>query len=477
MKKFILCMLIFAMKVLARAEISPHFEAYLDDEITLGARFTTSFSDLRFTARPDKINFGAAAFSSNVFPRLPLTFKAGNLSAGGALSTLNSPELTTSSSPFTTSSSATPPLTATLPGYSSFSKPVSAFLEFATPGPSNQKLPSTPAALPWFLPFSLKLNTWFTQQASSPVVSFSSIFPCSNKQMSFSATYIGGIFYYNDNSSGSWFLKSPYYPAGQHFCGLLQLSADFKKSKKLPGLAVNLSALLYESPFGFFQTAYRAEAKVTTKRLQIFLQAFFNPYDQLLTSSGKSLFPSLQLKSGLIFKSPAKVASLYFEQPVFLRAGINFHSKINLTKPEHPLKANAGLQLSTDKASHSLSFSMEGNFLAKAPQALPDDFSLKNFSAQLKNCWKAGNFSPNLTAGLNLPTSSLSSKKYVLTAGTGFKPDSPKIPLTINATTTLTISPQPQDQSPQTKLSASLTLQLQTKYLKITGKLSLNEEL
>ena len=491
MKKFILLMMIATLRVLPSAESAPHFEFYFDDDKTTGLRMTTPVSDLRLTTRPQKQNFGAAVFTSNVLPRLPLTVKVGNLSAGGALSTLNSPELSAGSSPFTTSVTSASPLTAALPGHTSFSKPASAFLEFSTPPNQTvrrkQAAGTTPNAGTTLnagtslnatptpnvqLPLSLKINTWLTDNASTPVTSFSADLPLPAQHLTLSASYLGGIFYYNSNSTSSCFLKSPYYPSAEHYCGLFQFSALIKNPDK--SINLTLTTALYESPFGFYQLLYRSDSKLTTKHTSLFSQIFYNPYDQLLTSSGKTLSPSLQIKTGFLYKTPSKLASLYFKTPVFLRVGSNAYLKINLTQTEHPLKANTGLQFSTEKTTQSISLSAEGNLLSKSPLSQPHDFTLKILTTQLKSTWNLGNFTPALTLNLTLPQNQTSQKKYKLTASTGYQSKSKSTPFKITATTTLTGSP---NSKAELKLSSSLSLHLKIKYLTIIGKLSFNEDI
>lgn len=463
MKKLILFTLIIILGAQLTAESVPHFEIYFDDDCTGGMRLTTTFSDLRLTTRPHKQNFGAAVFTSNILPRLPLTVKTGNLSAGGALSLLNSPELSAGSSPFTSSVTSTQVLTVSLPGNTSFSKPVSTFFEFSTP-----KTKSTASRL-----FPIKINTWLTEQASSPVTSLAITFPPLPPYLNFSLSYIGGFFYYSSNSTSSWFLKSPYYPSGKHYCGLLQFSTQIKKSKNQSFL-LNLTTALYESPFGFYQLIYRADAKLTTKHTNLISQIYYNPYDQLLTSSEKTLTPSLQLKTGFLYKTPSKLASLYFNTPVFLRAGTNIYLKLNLTQPEHPLKVNAGLQFSTEKTTQSFSLSADGKLISKSPDSPPQDFTLKTITTQLKSTWKLNSFTPALILNLTLPQNQASSKKYKITASTGYQSKSKNAPLKINATTTISGTP---DNKEELKLSSSLSIHLKIKYLTLTGKISFNEDI
>ena len=470
MKKLILFLMICTLKVLAVAENAPQIETYFDDDKTGGIRITTQVSDLRLTTRPDKQNFGAAVFTSNVLPSLPLTVKAGNLSAGGALSTLNSPELSAGASPFTASVTSASSLTAALPDYSNFSKPVSAFLEASIPQKQSP------------LPFALKLNTLFSPASTSPISSVQLNLPIPDIALTLSASCTGGLFNYQSNANSSWFLKSPYYSAGTHYCALFQFSAESKSSTKkssapqpLKAFSINLTGALYESPYNFYQFIYRADTSITTKRTNFFAQIFYNPYDHLLTSSGKTLTPSLQFKTGTLFKSPAKLASLYLKTPVFLRAGTNIYSKINLTQNEHPLKANAGLQFSKAKTAQSFSISAEGNLISSEPPSPPQTLSPKSISAQLKSTWKTDSFSPSLTANLTIPNNPSSQKKYKITAGAGYK--SKKSTVTINATTSLTGALPTQTQSPVPKLTSSLTIHLKIKYTTIIGKISFNEDI
>lgn len=253
----------------------------------------------------------------------------------------------------------------------------------------------------------------------------------------------------------------------------MQFSTQIKKSKNQSFL-LNLTTALYESPFGFYQLIYRADAKLTTKHTNLFSQIYYNPYDNLLTSSEKTLSPGLQLKSGFLYKTPSKLASLYFKTPVFLRAGTNVYLKLNLTQPEHPLKVNAGLQFSTEKTTQSFSLSADGKLISKSPDSPPQDFTLKTITTQLKSTWKLGTFTLALTLNLTLPQNQASSKKYKITASTGYQSKSKKTLLTLNASTTLSSTLNSQD---NIKLSSSFSILFKIKHITISGKLSFNEEL
>ena len=496
MRKFLLITLLLAAPVASQAaekktaekqlKDTTHFEFYFDDDNTAGTRIVTPVSELRFASRPEKLNFGAAVSTARLFPRLPFTFRTGNLSAGGSLTVLNSPELSSGNSPFTQTLAAPAPLTTTLPGHASYSKPVSVFFE--------ARLPHSTLPRPWQP--SLTMNLWFTPQASSPVVSLYGAWQLAGNDMdsgnsnsstnslTLSSSITTGFFYYKSNSTSSWFLKAPYYPTSTHNCTLFQLSAGL--ATKPLSASLNLTTALYESPFGFYQLTWRADTKLTTKRFEIFAQGFFNPYDSVLTSSEKELTPSLQIKGGLLFKTQSRLASLYLHTPVFLKLGVNAFCRLNLTETEHPLKINTGTVFTTGPVSTSFSYTLSGRLLSQTPEASPSDFQHKENIFQLKASWKQKLFSPTLSAALTIPQSEDSKKSGKLSASTSVSPGSKKLPLTLNAQTayTFSINPPSQDKTvaadrplQSKKLTASLTARLAFRRITVTGKISADIDL
>ncbi len=437
-----------------------HFEFYFDDDKTAATRVTTPLSELRLANRPGQQNIGAAVSTAKLFPRLPLTVKTGNLTAGGPLSILNSPELSSGNSPFTQSLAAPAPLAVSLPGKTSFSKPVSAFFEISF-------LPK--ASLP-----DLTANLWITPQAPYPVNSLYISQSLFKDCLTLSASCTNGIFYHKANTTASWFLKTPYYPAGSHHCMLLQLSADLRQGSSFQGLC-NLTTALYESPFGFYQLLYRADLKLSTKRFDFSAQAFFNPYDEVLTSYEKKLTPSLQAKGGLIFKTPFRLASLLLKTPVFLKLGTNAFYRLNLTQTEHPLKVNTGLVFTTGPVNTSFSYSLSGNLLSQTPESPPSDFLHKDNSFQFKLSWNQELLSPSFTATATLPKASASAQNYKLAASAAFSPKSKKLPLNLTAQTSYTFAytPAPAGSPFQPKkLTAGLSAHMNFRRITISGKVS-----
>ena len=462
-----------------------HFDFYFDDENTGSLRVVTPVTELRFASRPEKTNFGAAVSTAKLFPRFPLTFRTGNLSAGGSLSVLNSPELSSGNSPFTQTLAAPAPLTTTLPGNASYSKPVSVFFEARVPQSTSHT-----AILP-----ELTANLWVTPQSASPVVSVHGVWRISPNEsapdhghgnapgqssdnssatprtLTLSSSLTTGLFHYKSNASSSWFHKAPYYPASAHSCSLFQMSADF--TTRPLSATLSLSSALYESPFGFYQLTYRADTKLSTRRFELFAQAFYNPYDSVLTSSEKELTSSLQAKGGILFKTQSRLASLYLHTPIFLKLGLNAYCRLNLTQTEHPLKINGGTLFTTGPVNTSFSYTLSGKLISQSPEASPSDFQHKEDIFQLKTSWKQKLFSPSLAASLTIPKSEDGIKSGKLSASATFTPGTKSLPLTLNTNTAYTFKIN----APSKKLTASLSAKLAFRRITVSGKISADIDL
>ena len=135
-----------------------HFEVYGDSQKTGGVRISTPISEIRASSEPGNYNFGFLITSAKFIKKLPFEVKVGNLSAGGSLSRLNSPELSNGTSPFSNGIISVSGLTANLPGYTSFSKTESTFLQLKV----NQLTKH---------PFSLCVNLWLAPENPGPVFS------------------------------------------------------------------------------------------------------------------------------------------------------------------------------------------------------------------------------------------------------------------------------------------------------------------
>ena len=346
-------------------------ELYKDNQKTSGAKIVSPFTEFRISKRGEKQNFGFLFSGEKGLKKLPLEIKIGNLSCGGSLTRLNSPELSSSSSPFSSGLISTTALTASLPGYSSFSKAESAFCQLKFTRPAKK-------------PFSLLLNVWLSPE--NPEAVFSSII--SDKfledRLTLKASFTAGNFFYSDNLTSSWFLKSPAYKEGNHFCSLAQLSAELKNQKNTLSAFTGFTGAVYESPFGPLTAVYRTDLKLSIKKTEIYAAAFLNSYEDVLTSSEKKLEPCLQFKGGLITKKPLLLQKTNL---LFLKGGINAYTRINLTKNEHPLQVNTGLQLTSSLTSLSFTISAATKMLSESPELPPQKIKDTSLGFQIKNSW------------------------------------------------------------------------------------------
>ncbi len=446
-KLYLLAILIAASTTkLCNAKEAFHLELYGDSQKTGGTRFSTPVTEVRVASRPEKINFGLLFTSENLYKKLPIEFKYGNLSFAGSVSKLNSPELSNGRSPFSSSSLSASCITASLPGYSTFSKPESAFMQLKV----NQLAK---------LPFLLTLNMAVNPESSSPFFSTLLSKKFFSNQLSLSTSFTRGCFAYEDNNSSSWFLDSPWYAEDEAFCSLVQVSADFRKKNSSTGIHSAFMAAFYESPFGPYTEVYRSDLKFNIHKTEFFLSAFLNEYEDTLTSSGKELDPCTQFKAGFINKKPFLTGS---QKLLFIKYGINAFTRINLTKEEHPLRINTGIQLSSDITAISFSVSADSKILSPSPEAPPQSLEKDSISFQIKNSWNLKKITPALSAviepehykfSLNL-SGPADKKNYKISSNTSFSFSTSDGEIT------------------DRKFSASINCRFNYKMLTIIGKLS-----
>ena len=368
------------VKATVFAADTAHIELYADTQENGGIKMLTPFTEFRLATRPQDHNLGLRLSTKSFCKTLPVEIKFGNLSCGGSLSKLNSPELSNGTSPFSSGLIQTASLSANLPGYTSFSKPESTFLQIKI----NNLLKKSQ---------SLCINTWFSPDISGPVVSAMLSDKYFSNQLTLNASCTSGNFYYKDNSANSWFLETPYYTADSHFCSLLQMSADLKNKTKKIGAYTGFSAAVYESPFGPYSSAVRADTKLSIKQTEFYTSAFLNAYEDILTSSGKELEPSFQIKTGILTKKPFLYKNT---QLVFVKFGTNVFTNIKLIQTEHPVRLNTGIQFSTDFNSLSFSVSADGKIHSNTKDMNPQEIKRTAIAFQIKNSWYLKTFSPGI---------------------------------------------------------------------------------
>ncbi len=437
-----------------------NLELYADSQKTFGGRYTTPVSEIRFSKREEKQNFGVLLTTNAICKPLPIEIKLGNISCSGSLSRLNNPELSSGTSPFSTGVITTTGLSASLPGFTSFSKEESSFLQIDFSRLTKR-------------PLSFKINLWCSQENSSPVYSAIISDKLFSNQLTLSASCTTGAFYYDENTSSSWFLNSPYYKEGSHNCTLFQVTADYKNKSIKTGASTTLTAALYESPFGPYTAVYRTDLLYSYKQTDFYTSVFLNNYEDTITSSQKKLEPAVQAKTGILTKRPF----VFKSEPVFIRFGANLYTKINLTKTEHPLRLNTGIQFTSEHNSTSFSVSGIGNITSSKNNPKPEHFLLTDISAQLKNSIYLKTLTPSLT---------LSAEKKIKAETKDDESDIWKYKINLNLTNngnhklngSCSFSCTAKNKTiTDKKLSASITGRLNFKPVIIIGKLTASFEL
>ena len=435
-----------------------HFDFYADysaAQQTGSIRLTTPFAELRSANRPEKFNLGFLFSSVSLYKKLPVEIKAGNLSASGSLSRLNSPELSNGTSPFSNGIISVSGISASLPSYSTFSKPAGVFFQIKM----NQLVKH---------PCLLSINLLTSPEFSCPIFSTLISDKYLSNRLTLSASWTCGQFLYEDNYSSFFFLESPAYGDGTHFCSLVQFSAEYKTKKRKQTFYAGFMSAIYESPFGPYTAAWRLDLKASINHTEVFASAFLNQYEELLTSSEKKISPSTQFKAGFVSKMPLLTKH---QNLLFLKLGINAFSKINLTQTEHPLRLNIGAQLTSDITSLSLTLSGTVNLLSPAADQLPQSLEVAAFTAQLKNTWNFKYITPSLTLSAEKKFSSRSDS-----------PDTMKCKFLLNLTNnnkhklsgSCAFSFTSADRIiSDKKLSAALSCKMTFKMLTVTGKISL----
>ncbi len=334
-----------------------HIELYADSKKVAGTKISLPGVDMRFsTKEAEKFNLGISLSSKMIFPKLPVTVKAGNLSPGGMLSYLKNPEIGTGTSPFSSGTFTPCLMTASLAGYSVFSKEMALFMQIESKGNSF---------------FNNTLNCLFSNEFASPVLSLQSRAQFLDKRLKFYLSFIGGEFYYEDNYKSSWFLDNVYYDCGSHFCMMNQFSTEYKSKVSKFMILYSIACGLYESPFSTFLTNYRSDVKIQSRHTDIYASAFYNPKEGLITSSDKVLSSSAQFKLGFDIKY---LAGRRLKEPFILKNGINGICKINLLNEEYLLFVNAGCQISSSLT--AVSFTASGKLNIEGFEEL--SFNLKN---------------------------------------------------------------------------------------------------
>ena len=288
-------------------------------DVVPSAKITLPFMEARTAWRFEpqlQYNYGVLVTAPKYFG-----FKAGNLSAGGSLSKLNSPELSQTVS-WSVAQVKPVQLQASLPQTKTFSKPDSLFVQ-ANIG--DKKGTFKQASLNAF---------WNGQSLTASSDLQVSLGQAANLELCIT----GGVYPYRQSSQSSWFSTSPPYHAGSHFCAGTQLGILGKPAGAL--FIINT----YESPWGKLLFTWRGETYFKFQHFAFNVAGFLNTNDKVITTSDKELSPLGQIRASAQYHFAAGN-----KHPVLVKTGVGAQADINLAEQEHTLKTNGGFRITGEK--------------------------------------------------------------------------------------------------------------------------------
>jgi len=371
-----LCLIIYAGLNLSLL----YQKIYAEADYVLGGKISTSVMEGKLAVNKEKYNFGISCFSDKITPTIPVSIKAGNLSAGGMLSKMNNPLLSGPGSPFSTGVSTVSGITASLPGISSYSKPVSSFFQA---GYSNRK-----SLFPKVL-----VNCWYSPSDSKLAFSGYSETSLFNKKLKLKNAFATGTFPYEEKDSNSWNLSTPYYPEGTHLVSTYSGSFEFWKAY------FYFSTACFESPFGTLSETFRSDFKYSGSHFTFSFSGAYNPNDSILSASDQTVKESLQFRTALQYKD-----RFFIQKPFFYKAGTYLYLNRNIPSEEQSLKLGTGIQTQYDITSLSLAAHIKANLNAEnleSPVLLYDGCSFN-----LTNTWYFKPITASLSSNVSFNPSS-----------------------------------------------------------------------
>ena len=335
-------------------------------DLTLGAKLSVPFVEGRFYTRgafwEDPVftgdfftnyewNFGLSITDGGFLKKVPFVIKIGHLGAGGAFTKLNNPLLTSSVTPFYASVGSATAITVNLPSSSSFSNPVSFFVQGSFGGKKDYFRSGTVNVF-------ARMPDFYGTYAVSGL--FKLVIPGvkKTKTSALNFGFAAGIFpFLNDDfySEKSWFNKIRQFEDKSCFCG--ELNTHFSNSIYTGNVFLNV----YQNPttsgeagglfFGDIQNArspvqfcIKNENKFVLGNFTLGFSSFINPFEQILTPSGKILQRQLQTKLNLNYSTFIHSFGFLFTEPIIrVKYGASFYSCF--LEDGLSCKAGLGIQL------------------------------------------------------------------------------------------------------------------------------------
>lgn len=363
-------------------DLFTNFESY-------GGKGSVSLLDFCYYQKQNLINYGVSINLDTFFPKVPVEIKTGNLSFTGGISKLNSPSLTSTPTPFSSYTPATLYNKSSLPSYTSYSKEQSVFMQagFTDRTKPLQKLLFSAVYAPY--------STGTATTASFLV----QVRPVKNFTIYTSASL--GLFPFEEKTNSSWFSEKLYYHKDTLF------SANFNLSAKTPLFVTNNFLTLYESPFGQAQFTFRNENSLKTRRFHFNLAEFYNPNEQLYTSSQKFLTRQLQIKAGSSYQTVTGQ-----KMPFFLKLGTSSFFDYDFENDECSTKLSAGFKLTGQDLNTTGTITANGT-VKKEGSSFDYNFSSLSISVQNKMYTKI--LTPSLNTGFSFSPGASTAKTQTWT--------------------------------------------------------------
>lgn len=355
---------------------------YADGDKNFAGDFSYLLGEIKFAynGKDELSNIGVSLSTGKISKALSFVCKTGNLSAGGALSRMNSPLLSGSAVPFSTASGPVDCVTSNLSGYTSFTNPLRLFLQLGNWENKNA-------------PFQWTANYLYSFEENNSIVSLKGTGVFFDGFLKLNATAAAGVFPYKANSFTSNFsFEELCFSPGRHLSCLYSLSAS------LPDFCSTFTLNQYESPFGKFSYLYRLDNKLNTNHFVFSFSALYNPNymeEIALTSSGKKLAPCLQFKGNLQYKYTCGKHS-----PVFIKTGLASYLNINLADSQNNFNSGAGLQINSRFT--SFIFSITSSFLINSENKSSPQIQFDSAAFKLKNSWNIAAFTPGANVSISL---------------------------------------------------------------------------
>lgn len=411
--------------------------------------FTNPLMPVDFTNA--KWNYGAAFSSQKLFPKLKLNLLVGNLSTSGSLSKLNSPALSSLTSPFC-SSVRTSTLEVSLPQYNSFS--------------SNQSYSFEAAIKPQKVFKQISLSIIYktqTEEEIKDVLTASAQIKMSPwKKTELSVCSTGGIYPYKKKNVTTWFSDELFYHEGEHFCINNQL---FFNSPHFSSLFIHS---IYQSPFGDSLFTYRSENQIKLEHFTFNLHSFYNPHDELVTSSDKKLKPLLQVCGGIQYKT-----FIHSRVPFQIITGINSQGDFNLAEKNHTFKTAVGVKYSSSDFSGSLSSIINTN-LENQTEGIKT--VLTGGSIESSNSFYINDFTTSANAKFSFTQDSKQKKwTYSEKLGINFEYEMQNNKVSFTNKNSITFTQKPGDVKNKIGFTSSLTAKFQFRFCSLHVHLEFQE--